>query len=157
MASKQSAGVLLYRRRDNGWQVLLVHPGGPYWKRKDPGAWSIPKGEFEPGEDPLESAKREFTEETGLPIAGNFVTLAPVKQAGGKVVHAFAVEADCDPAKIKSNTFSLEWPPRSGRFRQFPEVDRAGWFGLKEAAERIGKGQRPLLDQLRTLLEGASG
>ena len=103
MAPKQSAGILLYRRRNDGWQVFLVHPGGPYWKTKDLGAWSIPKGEFEPAEDPLESAKREFTEETGLLIGGPFVPLLPVKQPGGKVVHAFAVEGDCDPASIKSN------------------------------------------------------
>jgi predicted NUDIX family NTP pyrophosphohydrolase len=156
MAGKQSAGLLLYRRSQGDWQVFLVHPGGPFWKAKDMDSWSIPKGEFESGEDPLQVATREFTEETGLPVAGNFTTLAPVKQPGGKVVHAFAVEADCDPAAIKSNTFSLEWPPRSGRFRQFPEVDRAGWFGLGEAAERIGKGQRRLIDQLRILLEGVS-
>jgi predicted NUDIX family NTP pyrophosphohydrolase len=152
VAGKQSAGLILFRRLQGAWQVFLVHPGGPYWKGKDRGAWSIPKGEFELGEDPLQAAKREFTEETGLRVAGNFATLTPVKQAGGKVVHAFAVEADCDPTTIKSNTFSLEWPPRSGRFRQFPEVDRAGWFGLEEAAERMGKGQRPLIDQLRMLV-----
>ena len=152
MAGKQSAGLLLYRRSRGGWQVFLVHPGGPYWAAKDRGAWSIPKGELESGQDPLEAARREFTEETGLPIAGRFVTLAPVKQAGGKVVHAFAVEAEGDPTAIRSNTFSLEWPPRSGRFRDFPEVDRAGWFGLDEAMERLGTGQRPLIDQLRILL-----
>src|SRR4029450_6276568 len=128
MAGKQSAGLLLHRHSQDVCQVFLVHPGGPFWKAKDLGAWSIPKGEFELGEDPLQAAKREFTEETGLRVAGNIATLAPVKQAGGKVVHAFAVEADCDPAAIKSNTFSLEWPPRPGRVRQFPAVDRAGWL-----------------------------
>jgi predicted NUDIX family NTP pyrophosphohydrolase len=156
MAGKQSAGLLLYRHSQGVCQVFLVHPGGPFWKAKDLGAWSIPKGEFELGEDPLQAAKREFTEETGLRVTGNFATLAPVRQAGGKVVHAFAIEADCDSAAIKSNTFSLEWPPRSGQFRQFPEVDRADWFALEEAAERIGKGQRPLIDQLRTLLKDRS-
>jgi predicted NUDIX family NTP pyrophosphohydrolase len=153
---KQSAGLLLYRRQGNGWGVFLVHPGGPYWKAKDLGAWSIPKGEFEPGEPPLEAAKREFTEETGLEIAETFMALTPVKQAGGKVVHAFAVEGNCDPAAIKSNTFSVEWPPHSGRFQQFPEVDRAGWFGLEDAALRINKGQRALIDQLSLLLAGDS-
>jgi predicted NUDIX family NTP pyrophosphohydrolase len=153
MAGKQSAGLLLYCHHQGGWQVFLVHPGGPYWKAKDGGAWSIPKGEFEPGEDPLVAASREFTEETGLAVTGPFVPLAPVKQPGGKTVHAWAVEGNCDPAAIKSNTFSLEWPPRSGRFRQFPEVDRAGWHQLEEAMERISKGQRPLVDQLRTLLK----
>jgi predicted NUDIX family NTP pyrophosphohydrolase len=152
MASKQSAGVLLYRRRGDSWQVFLVRPGGPFWKAKDLGASSIPKGEFKPGEDPLESATREFTEETGLRIAGTFVPLLPVKQPGGKVVHAFAIEGDCDPALIKSNTFSLEWPPRSGRRREFPEIDRGEWFGLEEAAKKIGKGQTTLIDQLRVLV-----
>jgi predicted NUDIX family NTP pyrophosphohydrolase len=130
--------------------------GRAFLENENLGVWSIPKGEFERGEEPLQAAKREFTEETGLRIAGNFATLAPVKQGCGKVVHAFAVEADCDPAAIKSNTFSLEWPPRSGQFRQFPEVDRAGWFALERAAEQIGKGQRSLLDQLRTLLKDRS-
>jgi predicted NUDIX family NTP pyrophosphohydrolase len=157
MASRQSAGVLLYRRRDDGWQVFLVHPGGPYWKAKDRGAWSIPKGEFKLGEDPLESAKREFAEETGLLIAGTLMPLLAVKQPGGKVVHAFAVEGDCDAASIKSNTFSLEWPPRSGRRQEFPEIDRGEWFGLEEASKKIGKGQTTLIDQLRVLVGGDSG
>jgi predicted NUDIX family NTP pyrophosphohydrolase len=157
VAGKQSAGLILYRRRLQGaWQVFLVHPGGPYWKAKDTGAWSIPKGEFGPGEDPLVVAKREFTEETGFPIDGTFVPLNTVRQPGGKTVHAWAVEGDCDPAAIRSNTFSMEWPPRSGRQREFPEVDRAGWFGLEEAGKRITKGQRGLLEQLRVLLGDAS-
>jgi predicted NUDIX family NTP pyrophosphohydrolase len=156
VAGKQSAGLLLYRRHQDAWQVFLVHPGGPYWKAKDHGAWSISKGEFGPGEDPLATASREFTEETGLAVAGSFVPLTPVKQPGGKTVHAWAVEGDCDPAAIKSNTFSMEWPPRSGRQREFPEIDRGGWFGLEEAAERISKGQRGLLAQLRILLGDAS-
>lgn len=149
MAGRQSAGVLLYRRRKGGCQVFVVHPGGPYWKSKDLGAWSIPKGECELGEEPLSVAKREFTEETGFEVSGTFVPLTPVKQPGGKWVHAWAVEGDCDPAAIKSNTFSMEWPPRSGKRREFPEVDRAGWFGLEEAAERINRGQRALLEELR--------
>jgi predicted NUDIX family NTP pyrophosphohydrolase len=157
LAPKQSAGVLLYRRRNDGWQIFLVHPGGPYWKGKDLGTWSIPKGEFNPGEDPLESARREFTEETGLVIAGRFVPLLPVKQPGGKVVHAFAVEGDCDPASIQSNTFSLEWPPRSGRRQEFPEIDRGGWFGLEEASVKIGKGQTTLIEQLCLLVREIPG
>lgn len=157
MAGKQSAGLILYRRYQDAWQIFLVHPGGPYWKTKDRGAWSIPKGQFEPGEDPLAAARREFTEETSLALAGPFVPLTPVKQPGGKTVHAWTVEGDCDPAGIRSNTFSMEWPPRSGRQREFPEVDRAGWFGLNEARERITKGQRGFLDQLRALLSETPG
>ena len=157
MAGKQSAGLLLYRRHQDAWQVFLVHPGGPYWKAKDRGAWSIPKGEFEPSEDLLEAARREFTEETDLPIDGTFMPLSPVRQPGGKTVHAWAVEGDCDPAAIRSNTFSMEWPPRSGRQREFPEIDRGEWFGLEEAEGRISEGQRGFLDQLRALLGDAPG
>jgi predicted NUDIX family NTP pyrophosphohydrolase len=152
MAVNQSAGLLLYRRRQGAWEVFLVHPGGPFWTAKDRGAWSIPKGEFEPEEDPLEAARREFTEETGLALSGEFVPLTPTRQPGGKLVYAWAVEGECDAAAIKSNTFSMEWPPRSGRIREFPEVDRGEWFGLEEAAERITKGQRGLLNQLSALL-----
>ena len=157
MTGQQSAGLILYRRHQNAWQVFLVHPGGPYWKAKDVGVWSIPKGEFESGEDSLAAASREFTEETGLAVAGPFVPLTPVKQPGGKTVHAWAVEGDCDPAAIRSNTFSMEWPPRSGRQREFPEIDRGEWFGLEEAEGRISKGQRGFLDQLRALLGDAPG
>jgi predicted NUDIX family NTP pyrophosphohydrolase len=158
MAGKQSAGLLLYRRHQGVWQVFLVHPGGPFWKAKDLGAWSIPKGEFEAGEDPLEAAKREFREETGLVIEGDALVLAPIKQTGGKLIHAWAMEGDCDPGAIRSNTFSIEWPPRSGRVRQFPEVDRGEWFGLDDARERLTKGQRGFVDQLRALLvAGESG
>jgi predicted NUDIX family NTP pyrophosphohydrolase len=152
---KQSAGLLIYRRRGGVPEVFLVHPGGPFWAKKDAGAWSIPKGEFEPGDDPLATAKREFTEETGFTIDGPFTDLAPIKQPGGKTVHAFAVAGDCDPAAIRSNLFTLEWPPRSGRRQEFPEVDRAGWFDLAAAREKILKGQLPLLDQLERLLQRA--
>jgi predicted NUDIX family NTP pyrophosphohydrolase len=148
MAGKSSAGLLIYRRRPGALEVFLVHPGGPFWKNKDLGAWSIPKGELAPGEDPLRAARRELTEETGLEISGTFRPLAPVRQSSGKWIQAWAVEGDCDPASITSNAFSVEWPPRSGVLREFPEIDRAAWFGLDEARERIIAGQRGLLDQL---------
>lgn len=153
--AKASAGLLIYRRQPGGPEVFLVHPGGPFFARKDDGAWSIPKGEFDPGEDPLAAAKREFAEETGLaPPAGEFRPLAPVRQAGGKLVHAFAVEGDCDPAAIRSNPFTIEWPPRSGRRQTFPEVDRAAWFPLAAARTKLIRGQVALLDELATLLRG---
>jgi len=145
---KQSAGLLLYRWREGRLEVFLVHPGGPFWRRKEAGAWSIPKGELSPGEDPLAAARREFAEETGFSVQGEFVPLAPVTQAGGKVVHAWAVEGELDPEKIKSNTFTLEWPPSSGREQEFPEVDRAAWFGLEEARDKINPAQRRLLEEL---------
>jgi predicted NUDIX family NTP pyrophosphohydrolase len=151
--AKKSAGILLYRFQRTELEVFLVHPGGPFWAKKDAGAWSIPKGEFEEGEDPLTAAKREFQEETGFSTAGNFIALSPLKQAGGKLVFAWAVEGDCDPATVKSNTFSMEWPPRSGKHREFPEVDRAGWFPLKMAREKILKGQAGFLDELRRRVE----
>ena len=150
--AKQSAGVLLYRFRQAAPEVFLVHPGGPFWAKKDAGAWSIPKGEAAPGEDLLTRARQEFAEETGVAIAGEFRPLAPIKQSGGKLVHAWAVEGDCDAAAIKSNTFDLEWPPRSGRMQAFPEVDRAGWFALPLAREKINPGQRGLLDELERRL-----
>jgi predicted NUDIX family NTP pyrophosphohydrolase len=149
---RQSAGLLLYRRRGE-LQVFLVHPGGPFWAKKDAYAWSIPKGEFAPDEDPLQAAKREFAEETGLAPAGAFVALPPLKQPGGKIVHAWAAEGDCDPAAVRSNTFTLEWPPRSGRMQEFPEVDRAAWFPLALARGKIHKGQAALLDELERLLQ----
>jgi len=149
---KESAGLLPFRRRDGALEVFLVHPGGPFWARKDEHAWSIPKGEAEPGEDLRRAAEREFTEETGLSIAGDFVALTPRKQPGGKIVHAWAVEADCDPASVRSNVFSMEWPPRSGRKQEFPEIDRAAWFPIAIAREKIHKGQAPLLDELAGLI-----
>ena len=156
MAKKNSAGILLHRLRGSGIEVFLVHPGGPFWATKDAGAWSIPKGEFEAGEDPLEAAKREFKEETGFAVAGNFIELTPVKQPGGKVVYAWAVMGDCEAESIKSNTFSLEWPPRSGKRKEFPEVDRAGWFTPEVAREKILKGQLVLLEELKRKIENNS-
>jgi predicted NUDIX family NTP pyrophosphohydrolase len=151
MAKKTSAGLLLYRQRGE-LEVFLVHPGGPFWAKKDAGAWSLPKGEIAEGEDPLETARREFTEETGFPIDGEFRQLTPVKQAGGKIVHAWAIEADCDPAQLRSNLFSMEWPPKSGKTKEFPEVDRAAWFNIPEARKRINASQMGLLDQLISTL-----
>jgi predicted NUDIX family NTP pyrophosphohydrolase len=145
---KQSAGILLYRRREGRVEVFLVHPGGPFWAKKDLRAWSIPKGEFQEGEDPLEAARREFHEETGQEIEGEFIPLRPIRQSGGKLVYAWAVEGNCNPDTIQSNTFAMEWPPRSGRIREFPEIDRAAWFPLEQAKERIVKGQVPLLEEL---------
>lgn len=146
--AKKSAGLLLYRDSATGVEVLLIHPGGPFWARKDEGAWSIPKGEFEDGEDPLGAAKREFEEETGTRPQGEFTPLGAVKQAGGKTVHAWALRSDFDPEGLRSNTFSMEWPPRSGRHAEFPEVDRAEWFTLGNARQKILKGQAELLDRL---------
>jgi predicted NUDIX family NTP pyrophosphohydrolase len=146
--SKMSAGLLLFREVSNNLEVLLVHPGGPFWAKKDDGAWSIPKGEFGDGEDPLAAARREFEEELGAVVDGEFIPLDAVKQPGGKVVHAWAVRGDFDLSGLRSNTFSMEWPPRSGRQREFPEVDRAGWFGIDGARTKILKGQAPLLDRL---------
>jgi predicted NUDIX family NTP pyrophosphohydrolase len=151
MAKKSSAGVLLYRHRDE-LEVFLVHPGGPFWTKKDAGAWTIPKGEIADGEEPLEAAQREFIEETGFDIDGEFRRLDPIKQAGGKIVQAWAIEADCDPAQLHSNRFATEWPPKSGKTREFPEVDRAGWFTVPEARTKILTGQVGLIDQLVSLL-----
>ncbi len=149
---RTSAGLLLYRWQGDELEVFLVHPGGPFWARKDAGAWSIPKGEIEPDEAPLAAARREFAEETGLAVDGDVIALAPIRQAGGKLVHAFAIEADLDPAMIVSNRFTMEWPPRSGERREFPEIDRAGWFGLGAAQEKLLPGQLPLLEDLRERL-----
>ncbi len=151
---KRSAGLLMYRYRDEALEVFLVHPGGPFWARKDLGAWSIPKGEYRIDEDPLEAAQREFFEETGLTAAGPFRKLAEIRQKGGKYVQAFALQGDADPAALKSNTFTMEWPPRSGQQQEFPEADRAGWFGIEEARGKILASQQPLLDQLEELLAG---
>jgi predicted NUDIX family NTP pyrophosphohydrolase len=142
----------MYRRRDGALEVFLVHPGGPFWAKKDAGAWSIPKGEIDPTEEPLAAARREFTEETGFAAAGAFQPLAPITQAGGKVVQAWAFESDADPTSLRSNTFSIEWPPRSGRQTSFPEVDRAAWFPLDLARKKINPAQVDLLDELEASL-----
>lgn len=144
----------MYRTQAGGVEVFLVHPGGPFWAKKDAGAWSIPKGEYAEEEDSLAAARREFAEETGIVHEGAFVELGAVRQAGGKVVTAWAFEGDCDPAALRSNTFTLEWPPGSGRHREFPEVDRAGWFTLEAAEEKILKGQLPFLRRLAEHLGG---
>ena len=143
-----SAGILLYRFKNKLIEVFLVHPGGPFWAKKDLGAWSIPKGEFTDDEDPLDAAKREFEEETGMQISGNFIALTPVRQKSGKIVYAWAMQKEIDPIEITSNTFEMEWPPRSGQFKKFPEVDRAGWFNIGEAKQKINSAQAGLIDEL---------
>jgi predicted NUDIX family NTP pyrophosphohydrolase len=152
--ARLSAGILFYRRRGDGAEVLLVHPGGPFWARRDAGAWSIPKGEFVEGDEDAElAARREFTEETGWRFDGPLQPLGRIRQAGGKTVVAFAAEADFDTATLASNHFEIEWPPRSGRMQTFPEVDRAAWFSLDEAWIKILAGQRPLLDAVAMLAD----
>jgi predicted NUDIX family NTP pyrophosphohydrolase len=143
-----SAGILMYRDRPSGREFLLVHPGGPFWVKKDEGVWSIPKGEFTDGEDPLDAARREFEEELGTAVVGDFMQLTPIKQKSGKVVHAWAVRGDFDVASVKSNLFSMEWPPKSGRQQEFPEVDRAEWFDLETARKKILAAQMELVDQV---------
>lgn len=149
---KRSAGLLMYRRRDGMVEVLLLHAGGPFWAGKDDGAWSLPKGLVEPGEDELLAAIREFQEETGFPVEGEFIALPELKQPSGKVIVVWAFEGDCDPAFMKSNLFSLEWPPRSGRAAEFPEADRADWFDPASAKTKIIKGQRGFIEELEHLL-----
>lgn len=152
-AVKRSSALLVYKRVPDGLQVFLVHPGGPFWARKDFGAWSIPKGEIEEGEDGLAAARREFREEVGQEVAGPCsalsIALTPVKQKGGKVVQAWAVEGEVDAAALKSNEVEMEWPPRSGRTARFPEVDRGAWFAIAEALRRILPAQAPILEELR--------
>jgi predicted NUDIX family NTP pyrophosphohydrolase len=151
--AKRSAGILLYRRGADGIEVLLVHPGGPFWQRKDMGAWSIPKGEVGDGEDELERALREFEEETGTALPpGELVELGAIRQRGGKTVTAWAAAGDLDPAQVRSNTFELEWPPRSGRTQAFPEIDRAEWFPLAAARAKLNPAQAELIDRLEALL-----
>lgn len=151
---KKSAGLLLFREVSGRLEVLLVHPGGPFWAKKDEGAWSIPKGEFEEDEHPLAAANREFEEETGFTPDGEKIPLEPLRQPGGKLVYAWAVKCDVDPAGLKSNTFSMEWPPKSGRYQEFPEIDRAVWFTIEEASRKILKGQAAFLVQLQQKIGG---
>ena len=145
---KRSAGLLMYRRSHTSLEVFLVHPGGPFWAKKDLGAWSIPKGEYLDHEAPLVAAQREFTEETGFEPHGPYLELGDVKQSGGKIVSAWAFAGDCDPDKLRSNPFIMEWPPRSGRKMEVPEVDRGAWYSIDEARSRLLASQRPLLDRL---------
>jgi predicted NUDIX family NTP pyrophosphohydrolase len=151
--AKRSAGLIMYRWRDGHLEVFLVHPGGPFWASRDKGAWSIPKGEYADGEAPLEAAKREFFEETGFAPEGKFLELGSITQSGGKIVIAWAVEGNCDPDRLTSNRCQVEWPPRSGRLVEFPEVDRGKWFPIPAAREHILKSQEPLLYRLRAALQ----
>jgi predicted NUDIX family NTP pyrophosphohydrolase len=154
MASKkQSAGILLYRMKKNRLEIFLVHPGGPFFANKDAGSWSVPKGEFGENEDPLEVAKKEFEEETGQQIKGDFFALSPIKQKGGKTVFAWAVEGEADETKMISNTFTIEWPPRSGKMKEFPEVDKGEWFDTATAKEKINSSQAALIEELVKKLE----
>jgi predicted NUDIX family NTP pyrophosphohydrolase len=152
--AKKSAGLLLYRRRAGELQVFLVHPGGPFWAKKDLGAWSFPKGEFGDDEDGLAAARREFAEEVGTNIQGRFLHLTPRIQASRKTIYAWAVEGDIDETTLRSNEFELEWPPKSGNIRRFPEADRGGWFGMEEAMRRINRGQVPFLEELNRIAGG---
>jgi predicted NUDIX family NTP pyrophosphohydrolase len=152
-----SAGLLMYRLQDGTLQVLLAHPGGPYFTKKDDGAWSIPKGEIEPGEDSLEAAKREFQEEIGVTPTGPFIALTPIKQKGGKIVHAWAFEGNCDPTATVSNTFTMEWPPRSGKQMEFPEVDRVDFFDVAVAKRKIKDAQEALIDELERIVGAGPG
>jgi predicted NUDIX family NTP pyrophosphohydrolase len=156
MAKKPSAGLLLYRKRRGLLQVFLVHPGGPFWAKRDNSVWSIPKGELEYSEDALETARREFTEETGFSIDGPFAPLTAIKQPSGKVVSAWAVEGEADAAMLRSNTFRMEWPRGSGQYQEFPEVDRGGWFDLAEARRKLLPGQVPFVDELAAMIESIS-
>jgi predicted NUDIX family NTP pyrophosphohydrolase len=151
MAKKKSAGLLLFRHTDQ-LEILLVHMGGPYWEKKDDGAWSIPKGEFEENEDPLNAAKREFAEETGTVPVGDFIPLEPIKQPSGKLIYAWAVNAEFDLSTLRSNVFTMEWPPKSGKQQEFPEIDRAAWLTPEIAKRKILKGQASFVDQLQALL-----
>lgn len=153
--AKTSAGLILYRMQSGKLEVLLVHPGGPFWSKKDEGAWFVPKGELNVGEEPLAGAKREFEEETGLKPEGEFLALGSVKQKSGKTIVAWAFEGDCDPSSIKSNTFTIEWPPKSGRRQEFPEIDRAGFFTVPQAKAKMHPVEYPLVLRLHELLGDA--
>jgi predicted NUDIX family NTP pyrophosphohydrolase len=150
---RRSAGLLMYRRPLHNPEVFLVHPGGPHFAKKDLGAWTIPKGEYDENEHPLQAARREFQEETGFPVGEIFIDLGSIKQKGGKIVSAWAFEGDCEPAKLISNSCQVEWPPRSGRLIEIPEVDRGEWFSIDEAKQRIKPTQIPLVDRLITALK----
>jgi predicted NUDIX family NTP pyrophosphohydrolase len=150
--NKKSAGILLFRRIGKSLEFMLVHPGGPFWKNKDIGAWSVPKGEFSE-EEPLAAAVREFREETGMDIDGKFISLSPIKQKSGKLIFAFALEHDIDTEKVRSNSFELEWPPHSGKKNQFPEIDKAAWFSIDEVREKINPAQAALVEELIGLIE----
>jgi len=152
--SKQSAGILLYRFNDGEPEVLVIHPGGPFWKNKDLGAWSVPKGEIEPGHEPLATAIRELEEEIGLNVSpdSNFITLKPIRQSGGKLVHCFALNHDFDTSTVRSNTFKLEWPPHSGKMIDVPEVDRAEWFDLETAKQKLNPAQADLVEELGEMI-----
>ena len=145
---KKSTGILLYRIKNERLELFLVHPGGPFWKKKDLGAWSIPKGEFLDSEDPLEAAKREFEEETNCVLTGNFIPLTPVKQKAGKLIYAWAIQGDIDAASVSSNFFSMEWPPGSGKMQQFPEVDKGEWFESEIAKQKINPAQSSFIDEI---------
>jgi predicted NUDIX family NTP pyrophosphohydrolase len=147
-----SGGILLYKFVEGRLQVMLAHPGGPFWAKKDAGSWSIPKGQLNDDEEPLAAAKREFNEETGHAIEGNFIALGDLKQHSGKIVHAWAIESDLDVATINSNTFSLEWPKKSGKVKEYPEIDRAAWFDVNDAKLKILKGQAGFLDRLIAMI-----
>lgn len=151
---QKSAGILLYRNPKKNLEIFLVHPGGPFWKNKDAGAWSIPKGEFDDSEEPLAAALREMKEETGITLTGQFIELPPVKQKGGKLVYAFAKEHDLDPSQIKSNEFEIEWPPKSGKKKMFPEIDKAEWFDFETAKQKINQAQVNLVVEIGKRLRG---
>lgn len=153
MPSKKSAGILPFRFHQNKPEVLLAHPGGPFWKNKDLGAWSIVKGEYNDDEEPLSAAKREWQEETGIKLSGKFIALQPIRQKSGKEVLAWAVEADIDPTHIESNSFEMEWPPKSGRKQTFPEIDKVEWFSIAAAKEKINPAQVKLIEELITILK----
>lgn len=149
---KKSAGLLIYRLHHQSLEILLVHPGGPFWQNKDLNAWSIPKGEFNDDEEPLNAAKREALEEIGIPVDGKFIPLTPVKQKSGKIIYAWAVNADIDLSGFHSNTFEMEWPPKSGVLKVIPEVDRADWFTIKEVEKKLIAGQLPFIHELQKIL-----
>ncbi len=149
---KHSAGILLYRFKEGDLEVFLVHPGGPFWARKDRAAWSIPKGEYEEGEDPLEASKRELAEETGIELHSPLIDLGELRQPGGKIVRAWAASQDCNPSGIRSNTFTMEWPPKSGKLQEFPEIDRGVWYSTGVAKSKLHKGQVGFIDKLREML-----